>query len=207
MTKETTKGLKASSGTSKPADSEDKPSRGVASGRPRLHVSHGTKASAPKPPSAARAPAASSSGAPRTPTIPPRASVPPRPKRATKVVAPTNSEAGLLALAIAGAALEKKAGNVEIIDLGGKADYADYLVLMTGGSDRHVRALSDGIQESLEKNKKMRALSVEGMTGGSWILIDFGSVVAHVFQENVRALYDIEGLWMDAARVPVPASR
>jgi ribosome-associated protein len=113
----------------------------------------------------------------------------------------------LLALAIAGAALEKKASNVEIIDLGGKADYADYLVLMTGGSDRHVRALADGIQEALKDNKQTRALSVEGVTGGSWILVDFGAVVAHVFLDSVRSLYDIEGLWLDAARVPVPTER
>lgn len=206
VTKDTSKGIKASSGTSKAEGAQDKAKRGVGSGRPRLHVSHGTKASTPKPLGAGKAPAAASGG-PRTPTIPPRGSVPPRPKRTTKVVAPTNSEAGQLALAIAGAALEKKAGNVEIIDLGGKADYADYLVLMTGGSDRHIRALSDAIQESLEKKHKTRALSVEGMTGGSWILVDFGTVVAHVFQENVRALYDIEGLWMDAARVPVPSER
>jgi ribosome-associated protein len=134
----------------------------------------------------------------KAPSIPP-----PRPRRPSKVVASASSEAGQVALAIAGAALDKKASNIEIIDLGGKADYADYLVVMTGGSDRHVRALSDAIQESLTQNK-VRALSVEGTTSASWILLDYGNVVVHVFQEGTRALYDIEGLWLDAARVPVP---
>jgi len=93
--------------------------------------------------------------------------------------------------------------NVEIVDLAGKADYADYLVLMSGSSDRHVRALSDAIEQALAL-KKVRALSVEGANTGNWVLIDFGDVVAHVFQQSVRALYDIEGLWLDAGRVPIP---
>ena len=108
-----------------------------------------------------------------------------------------------VAVAVAAAALDKKAANVEIIDLAGKADYTDYLVLMTGGSDRHVRAIADSIQEELDK-KRVRPLSVEGTAGGNWILIDYGDVVAHVFQESSRTLYDLDGLWLDAARVPLP---
>lgn len=189
-TKETTKGIRASrSGVS-------------------LHVSHGSKVTAPKPSARKVAAAPGPTGAlpqpPAKQSVPPR-SIPPRAKRPART-APVAGDAGQLAIAIAGAALEKKAGNVEIIDLGGKADYADYLVLMTGSSDRHVRALADGIQDSLNQQRR-RPLSVEGQAGGSWILIDFGTVVAHVFQENVRALYDIEGLWLDAARVPVTAGR
>jgi ribosome-associated protein len=104
---------------------------------------------------------------------------------------------------VAAAALDKKAMNVEIVDLAGKADYADYLVLMSGSSDRHVRALADAIEQALAV-KKIRPLSVEGASTANWVLIDFGDVVAHVFQQSVRALYDIEGLWLDAGRVPIP---
>ena len=110
------------------------------------------------------------------------------------------------ALAIARAALEKKAANLEIVDLVGKADYADYLVLMSGGSERHVRALADEIQDQLHKNK-VRPLSVEGLTACTWVLLDYGDVVVHVFQESARAVYDLDGLWLDAARVPVPTTR
>jgi ribosome-associated protein len=85
----------------------------------------------------------------------------------------------------------------------GKVDYADFLVLMTGRSDRQVAALSQGIEDALGKLGK-RALSVEGMPSARWVLMDFGDVVVHVFQEDARDLYDLEGLWMDARRIPVP---
>jgi ribosome-associated protein len=127
---------------------------------------------------------------------------PPRRKRPT--AERHSSETVHTALAVARAALEKKAGNLEIIDLVGKADYADYLVLMSANTDRHVRAIADEIQDELRK-QKIRPLSVEGLTAGTWVLLDYGDVVVHVFQESSRALYDIDGLWLDAARVPVPA--
>ena len=108
-----------------------------------------------------------------------------------------------LAIAIAVAALEKKAVGLEILDVAGRVDYADFLVLMTGRSDRQVLALSQGIEEALRAHKK-RPLSVEGLPHASWVLMDFGDVVVHVFQDDARSLYDIEGLWMDARRIPVP---
>ena len=114
-------------------------------------------------------------------------------------------EARKLALVIASAALEKKALAVEILDVVGKVDYADFLVLMTGRSNRQVDALSQAVKEACDK-KKRRALSTEGTSAASWILIDFGDVVVHIFQEEARGLYDIEGLWLDAARLPVPGS-
>jgi ribosome-associated protein len=108
-----------------------------------------------------------------------------------------------LAIVIAVAALEKKAVNLEILDVAGKVDYADFLVIMTGRSDRQVQALASGIEEALRKKGK-RALAIEGLPHASWVLMDFGDVVVHVFQEESRSLYDIEGLWLDANRLPVP---
>ena len=92
---------------------------------------------------------------------------------------------------------------LEVIDVSGRVDYADFLVLMSGRSDRHVTALSSAIEEALRKRNK-RALAVEGLPHASWVLMDFGDVVVHVFQDDARAAYDIDGLWMDARRVPVP---
>lgn len=108
------------------------------------------------------------------------------------------------ATAIAVAALDKKAVGVEILDVAGKVDYADFLVIMTGRSDRHTQALAQGIEEALKK-KGVRPMAVEGLPHGSWVLMDFGDVVVHVFQDETRQLYDIEGLWLDARRLPVPA--
>lgn len=161
-----------------------------------MRVSHGNKTSdaRPAPPRAGRADAT------------PVPFEPPRPRRPRKTTTTASADTIKTALAVARAALEKKASNVEIIDLVGKADYTDYLVLMSGSSDRHVRALADEIQEQLRK-ARVRPLSVEGITAGSWILIDYGDVVVHVFQEATRAVYDLDGLWLDAARVPVDAAQ
>ena len=108
------------------------------------------------------------------------------------------------ATAIAVAALDKKAVGLEILDVAGKVDYADFLVIMTGRSDRHTQSLAQGIEEALKK-KGVRPMAVEGLPHGNWVLLDFGDVVVHVFQDETRQLYDIEGLWLDARRLPVPA--
>lgn len=109
------------------------------------------------------------------------------------------------ATAIAVAALDKKAMAVEILDVAGRVDYADFLVIMTGRSDRHAQALAAGIEEALKK-KGVRPIAVEGLPHATWVLMDFGDVVVHVFQADSRQLYDIEGLWLDAARLQVPIS-
>ena len=128
------------------------------------------------------------------------------PKRAAGRKAPvpeTASPARELAVAMAVAGLDKKAVGVEILDVRGRVDYADFLVLMTGRSDRHVSSIAQGIEEELGK-KKIAPISVEGMSVATWVLLDYGDVVVHVFQEDTRQLYDIEGLWMDASRVVMP---
>lgn len=105
------------------------------------------------------------------------------------------------ALQIAAAGLEKKASDVAIIDVYGKVDYADFLVLMTGTSDRHVASIVQGVEDDQRKHGE-RALSVEGLPIANWVLVDFADVVVHVFQEHARGTYDLDGLWMDATRVP-----
>lgn len=114
-----------------------------------------------------------------------------------------SDEAREIAVLIAVAGIEKKASGLEVIDVSGRVDYADFLVLMSGRSDRHVTALSAAIEDALRKRNK-RALAVEGLPHASWVLMDFGDVVVHVFQDDARAAYDIDGLWMDARRVPLP---
>jgi ribosome-associated protein len=109
-----------------------------------------------------------------------------------------------LAVLVAVEAIEKKAVGLEILDVAGRVDYADFLVLMSGRSDRHVVALAQGIEEALKK-KNQRPLSIEGLPHAAWVLIDYGDVVVHVFQEDRRHLYNLEGLWMDARRIPLPA--
>jgi len=132
----------------------------------------------------------------------------PRPPRKAKpdgartIASEASAKVALLA---AQAGLEKKASAIEIIDVVGKVDYADYLVLMTGSSDRHVAALADAVDELLSKND-VRSISIEGRPVASWVLIDFVDVVVHIFQHEARSVYDIDGLWMDARRLPIPGT-
>lgn len=112
-------------------------------------------------------------------------------------------EARRTALLIAGAGLEKKALNVEIIDVAGKVDYADFVVVMSGRSDRQVKAIAQGVSDSMKKEHGIKCFGVEGLPTGNWALMDFGDVIVHVFHQDTRGYYDLESLWMDAARVPV----
>lgn len=100
----------------------------------------------------------------------------------------------------AAAGLDKKAEDVQIIDVVGKVDYADYIVLMTGASDRNVAAIARGIEADLSK-ASIHALALEGLPLARWVLIDFVEVVVHVFQSEWRQIYDLDGLWMDAPRI------
>jgi ribosome-associated protein len=108
-----------------------------------------------------------------------------------------------IALLAAEAGLDKKAEDIQIIDVVGKVDYADYIVLMTGASDRNVAAIARGVEADLAK-ESIKALALEGLPLARWVLIDFVEVVVHVFQAEWRQLYDLDGLWMDAARIPLP---
>ncbi len=106
-----------------------------------------------------------------------------------------------LALKVAEAALDKKAARIEIIDVGGKVDYTDYVIVMSGRSDRQVAAIARGIEEDLKQKYGTRCSGVEGLPQGNWVLLDFGDVVVHIFHRDTRGYYDIEALWLDADRV------
>ena len=176
--------------------------------RPRIQSSHGARKYAAKKAHVAAKPATRPDARKRAVKAP-VTGLGPRTKKAksapssagTTSIASDDSRE--LAIAIAGAALEKKALALEVLDVAGKVDYADFLVLMSGRSDRQVSALAQGIDEALRK-KNRRALSIEGLQQATWVLMDFGDVVVHIFQDDARSLYDIEGLWLDARRLPVP---
>lgn len=111
-------------------------------------------------------------------------------------------ESKLLALAIADAALEKQALSTEIINVSSKVDYADYVVICSGQSERQVDAIISGVESALKK-EKVYPLSVEGKQNCQWVLMDFGDVIFHVFEDQNRGFYDLDGLWIDAERIPL----
>jgi ribosome-associated protein len=90
-----------------------------------------------------------------------------------------------------------KAINPVAIDLRGRASYTDFLVVCTGKSDRHVKAIGQRLHREL-KQAGWSPVSIEGLDSGRWALLDFGDVVIHVFSEHARGEYDLEGMWVDA---------
>lgn len=84
------------------------------------------------------------------------------------------------------------------------AGFADYFLVCSGTSDRHVTAVSEHIDESIRKGMRMLPVGTEGMRQGRWSLIDYGDVVVHVFLESVREFYRFDHLWGAAPRVELP---
>jgi len=107
-----------------------------------------------------------------------------------------------LALAIQ-AASDKKAENIVALDLRGVASFTDYFLICSGTSTRQVQAIAEAILETLEEHGT-RPLHVEGETVAQWILIDYGDLIVHVFEQSAREYYDLERLWRDAERLPIP---
>ena len=106
------------------------------------------------------------------------------------------------AVAAARAALEKKADEVVVLDLRGVSGYTDFLVIGSGGSDRQLEAIAESVEKELTTHGH-RVIGSEGQRGGRWVLLDFGDVVVHVFHQDERAHYDLEGLWADAPRIEI----
>lgn len=98
-------------------------------------------------------------------------------------------------------ALEKKASDVVILEVGHLTSVADYFVFCSGSSERQVNAIADAIQDELRRVFKDRC-TVEGTTSGTWVLLDYGDIIVHIFHEETRAFYGIENMWRDANQIP-----
>jgi ribosome-associated protein len=98
------------------------------------------------------------------------------------------------------AAQEKQAADVILLDLEGLGAFTDYFLLCTGYSTPQLEAICDEIEMQLERNGTRR-LHREGKSGSDWMLLDFGSLVVHVFSERARHFYDLERLWRVARRI------
>lgn len=98
------------------------------------------------------------------------------------------------------AALGRKAHRPVLLDVRHLTSLADAFLICHGTSSRQVSAIAEHIQRDL-KNQGIKALSVDGLKEGHWVLMDYGHVVIHVFFEETRRFYDLEGLWSDARRI------
>ena len=102
------------------------------------------------------------------------------------------------------AAIEKKAFQLVALEVGELTSYADNFLLCSASSERQVGAIADEVHRRAKEGGR-RPLHTEGPSRSEWVLIDFGDVVVHIFTEEKRAYYALDGLWGDAPRVDIDA--
>ena len=98
-------------------------------------------------------------------------------------------------------ALDKKGFDLKLLEVRELSSLTDYLLLVSGRSDRQVQAIAENIKLEFKNQHQQLPLATEGMDQGRWILLDYGEFMVHVFQEPVREFYDLEGLWNEAPEV------
>ncbi len=122
----------------------------------------------------------------------------PRTPRAVKA-APERSSLEI-ARRIVELAEDKKAADIVLLDLTGLTTLADYFVIASGGSDRQLDAIADGIISGL-RDEKVKPFGREGTAASHWVLVDYGSVIVHVFTPPERDFYQLERHWSEAKTV------
>jgi ribosome-associated protein len=109
-----------------------------------------------------------------------------------------------LALAAARAAEENRGQEIMVLDMREITPIFDYFVLVTGKSRRQLHAISEEIDHALEDDLDDQRMGIEGYRESRWILLDYGTVVIHIFDEEMREFYAMEQLWNQAKQVPLP---
>ena len=123
------------------------------------------------------------------------------PKRARKAApAPAEMPALELARRIVELAEDKKAADIVLLDLTGLTTVADYFVIASGGSERQLDAIADGIVSGM-RDEKVHVFGREGTAASHWVLVDFGSVIVHVFTPPERDYYSLERHWAEAKTI------
>lgn len=97
------------------------------------------------------------------------------------------------------AALDKKAQDAVVIELGDICSFTNYFLICTGSSTRHNQTIADHIEETLKK-EGVRPLHIEGYAEGEWVLLDYVDFVVHIFSTRAREFYDLERLWRAGKR-------
>ena len=112
------------------------------------------------------------------------------------------SEATTRALVAAGAASAKSGQDVVVLDVGPIISIIECFVLASATNTRQVRTIVDEIEAALRAHDDSRPISIEGRDDATWVLLDYGDIVVHVFLAETRAYYDLDRLWADAPRIP-----
>ena len=106
-----------------------------------------------------------------------------------------------LALTCRELADDKKAEEIVVLDVHKVSSIADYFVIATGTSDPHLRAIVDHIRDALSETHALRPRATDGAIQTSWVVLDYFDVLVHIMRADVRARYDLEGLWGEVPRV------
>jgi ribosome-associated protein len=109
-----------------------------------------------------------------------------------------------LALAAARTAEENRGEDIVILDMRQITPVFDYFVIATGNSRRQLHAISEEIERVLKEELKDKRMGIEGYDESRWILLDYGNVVIHLFDQETREFYALEDFWSQAERVPLP---
>ena len=107
-----------------------------------------------------------------------------------------------MALLAAKALSDKKGREIQVLEIGELTTLADYFVIATGSSNTQINALVDNVEKVMAEEAEEQPLHREGYRGGTWVLLDYGSVIVHVFTQEAHDYYDLEHLWADATVVP-----
>ncbi|HOE81577.1 MAG: ribosome silencing factor [Myxococcota bacterium] len=123
-------------------------------------------------------------------------------KRQKPVLPESLQDSKVLALEIVKVAWDRNAYQTKIYDVRKLIDYTDLFVVLSGRSERQVASIADSIQAEMKAAGAI-PIGVEGRQSGTWILLDYGSVVVHIFTRDAREYYDLDRLWADAPLVKV----
>jgi ribosome-associated protein len=100
------------------------------------------------------------------------------------------------------AAREKKASDILVLELKGLSTIADYFLICSGITTRQVKAVAEAVEEKLSK-ETVYPSHIEGLPDAHWVLMDYGDLVVHVFDEDTRHYYELEKLWGDAQKIEI----
>ena len=107
----------------------------------------------------------------------------------------------VLALAAARTAAENSGQDIVVLDMSAHTAIFDYFVIVTGSSRRQLHAMSEEIDHKLEDELNDKRMNIDGYDDSKWIVLDYGTVVIHLFDEDTRVFYSLEALWADAKKV------
>ena len=120
--------------------------------------------------------------------------------------ADSSEESKQLAITVASAGADRKAGDIILLHVAEVSYLAEYFVLMTGYSRVQVRAITQAIEEKVEQECHRSPLRTEGKNEGTWVLQDYGDVLVHIMMPTEREFYNLEAFWGHAERIEFPAA-